>query len=225
MQENFVGRNLHDTVYVTANPHAYKIPDRTFFDVTYLLEESWDEELKTVTPSAVVDAAISAYERYPRKRLIVHFMQPHYPFIGEQGQDIDYGGLESHLEEEERSEYPSPWYTLLGPFAKKEEEIINAYEENHKLVLRHVSDLLDDLDGRSVVTSDHGNLLGERTYPFPVRGFGHPEGVRHKKLIEVPWLPIPDGDPRETIAESPIEGEKTEQELINERLRDLGYRT
>jgi len=28
------------------------------------------------------DAAIEAYEQFPNKRLIIHFMQPHGPFIG-----------------------------------------------------------------------------------------------------------------------------------------------
>jgi len=225
MQENFVGRELHDTVYVTANPHAYKIPEGTFHDVVNLLEEAWDEELRTVPPEAVVNAAVEAHEQYPKKRLIVHFMQPHYPFIGERGRNIDYGGLESHLEADERTEYPSPWYTLLGPFASNEEAIVDAYRENHGVVFPHVCDLLERLAGRSVVSSDHGNLLGERTYPFPVRGFGHPQGVTHDKLVQVPWLVIPRREPRETVAESPRRGSDTEQELVNNRLRNLGYRT
>jgi hypothetical protein len=225
MQENFVGRKLHDTVYVTANPHAYKIPEKTFFDVVYLLEEEWDETLKTVPPESVANAALDTYEQYPDKRLIVHFMQPHYPFIGERGKEINSGGLEIHLDEEERSNSPSPWFNLLGPFATGTAEMIGAYEENHEVVLPHVQDLVDDLGGRSVVTSDHGNLLGERTIPFPVKGYGHPEGVRHKKLLEVPWLIVEDEQRRKTVTEAPQDTEKVKEEVINERLRNLGYKT
>lgn len=31
MQGNFVGREFHDTIYVTANPHVEKLSDGTFF--------------------------------------------------------------------------------------------------------------------------------------------------------------------------------------------------
>jgi hypothetical protein len=225
MQENFVGRELHDTVYVTANPHAYKIPEGTFFDVVYLLEDAWDETMKTVPPRAVVKAALDAHERHPNKRLVVHFMQPHYPFIGGQGRHIESAGLEIHLDDEEQSDNPSPWYTLLGPFAVGEDELVSAYKENHEVVFPHVSDLLDELGGRSVVTSDHGNLLGERTYPFPVQGFGHPSGVPHEKLLEVPWFVVEGESRRETVAERPRHNENIEDELINKRLQNLGYRT
>lgn len=45
-------------------------------------------------------------------------------------------------------------------------------------------------DGTTVVTSDHGNHLGEFATPFPIRLYGHPEGIRTPELIRVPWLVV-----------------------------------
>jgi len=38
LKESFAGRELHDTVYITANPYTYKLPDGTFHAVVNLLE-------------------------------------------------------------------------------------------------------------------------------------------------------------------------------------------
>jgi hypothetical protein len=222
LQESFVGRELHDTVYVTANPHAYKIPDGTFHRHVNLLDGAWDDDLRTVPPDRVVEATLELHEQCPNKRLVIHFMQPHYPFIGSHNPG-SYGGIEMHLSEEERSNYPSPWTMLLGPFSDGAEEMVSAYEENLRVVLPHVERLLETLDGRSVVTADHGNLLGERTFPIPVRGYGHPKRVHHPKLIEVPWHVV-EGDRRDITTDPPEGREQIDDATVTDRLRDLGYR-
>ena len=66
------------------------------------------------------------------------------------------------------------------------EKLRRAYEENLKLVLSYVNELVSYLrrEGLVVITADHGELLGERGL------FGHPERVRVPELVEVPWLEI-----------------------------------
>lgn len=223
LEESFVGRELHDTVYVTANPHAHKIPDGTFHRHVNLLDDAWDDDLRTVTPDSVVGAALELHEQCPNKRLVIHFMQLHYPFIASDGVE-SYGGIEMHLSEERRSDYPSPWTMLLGPLSDDAEAMVSAYEENLHTVLPHVERLLEALDGRSVVTADHGNLLGERTFPIPVRGYGHPKRVHHPKLIEVPWHVV-EGNRREIVADPPEGREQINDATVTDRLRDLGYRS
>jgi len=223
LEESFVDRDLHDTVYVTANPHAYKIPSGTFHRHINLLDDAWDEKLRTVTPDRVVEASLEVHEQYPNKRLVIHFMQPHYPFIGSDGTE-SYGGIEMHLSEEERSNYPSPWTMLLGPLSDDAERMISAYEENLRVALPHVERLLKVLNGRSVVTADHGNLLGEWTFPIPVRGYGHPKRVHHPKLLEIPWNVI-EGDRRDISVDPPKDRDQIDNETVTDRLRDLGYKT
>lgn len=91
MGKHFLAGSYHDTVYVTGNPHVSQLSEDTFYTVVNLLEESWDKNLETVHPEDVVKAAIKASKEYQNKRLIVHFMQPHFPFIDPTGDKIESG--------------------------------------------------------------------------------------------------------------------------------------
>jgi len=84
LAENFAGGTFHDVVYVTANPYVHtELPPGTFHEVVPVWRDGWDEELATVTPETVAGAAREAHDEHPDKRLVVHFNQPHTPFIGE----------------------------------------------------------------------------------------------------------------------------------------------
>jgi len=63
----------------------------------------WDEEYKTILPGDIAAAAHDAYETCPNKRLIVHFMQPHVPFIGDLGREIEQHGILGDDEENPES--------------------------------------------------------------------------------------------------------------------------
>lgn len=226
MKTNFEGRSLHDTVYVTANPHVYELEDDVFHAVVDLLERGWDEETRTVRPETVVEEAIAAHERYPDKRLIVHFMQPHFPFIGPTGQRFSHMGLEHHLEDEERSSAPNPWFGLVHEQDIDIETVVAAYRENLDLTVPHVETLIDELDGKSVVTADHGNLIGERGFPIPIRLYGHPRGLHMDQLLAVPWLEAEHTDRRKIVAEPPVESvDETDanDDVVEDRLSALGY--
>lgn len=221
MEANFLGRELHDTVYVTANPHVEMLPDGTFHDVVNLLAEDWDEDHRTVLPESVIAATLDAQDRYPRKRIISHFMQPHFPFLGETGQTIQHMGLEMHLDEQEKRTNANPWFDLVYADVPAE-TICRAYRENLDLVLPEVDRLVAQLEGKTVVTADHGNLVGERTWPIPVRTYGHPRGIFAENLRAVPWLVI-HGERREHVSEPPVEREALADDVVADRLADLGY--
>ncbi|SIQ73015.1 hypothetical protein SAMN05421858_0218 [Haladaptatus litoreus] len=223
MQESFVGKEFHDTVYVTSNPHAYKLPDGTFHAVINLLDDHWDDTFRTVMPETMVEQTLAAFEQYPDKRIITHFMQPHFPFIGEKGRKFGHAGIEMQLDDEEHSDEPHPWNALLYGETDNESEIIEAYVENLNVTLPHVEKLVDELPGKSVITADHGNLIGERTYPIPIRTFGHPGGLHKRELIEVPWAEIDSEERRKITAEPPKTSEAIDDDVIEDRLRNLGY--
>lgn len=56
-----------------------------------------------------------------------------------------------------------------------------AYEENLHWVLKHVSDLISEVNGRIVITSNHGELLGEYGMHFHMN-------VSIPRLRIVPWF-------------------------------------
>lgn len=220
---NFGDGTFHDTVYVTSNPYATTLPDDTFHAVINLLEGGWDTELQTVHPETVVEAAKNAYEQFPNKRLIIHFMQPHYPFLGEFGQQLDHKGIDNPLSHETDNDTPREIWGSLGHGRVEKEDVWKAYRENLDFVLPYAEDLLAHIPGKSVVTADHGNLVGERTRPLPVRGYGHPRGFIASELRTVPWLVVEGTERREIVAEQPIETDDMDDDVLEDRLAALGY--
>ncbi|WP_254547457.1 hypothetical protein [Halomarina pelagica] len=232
LRENFAGRRLEDTVYVTANPQVdVRLPADTFHAVVSVWQDHWDDDLNTVHPEAMAEETVKAAERYPEKRLIAHFVQPHYPFIGPTGRDLI--GKQAGMELSKRladgadaeQDYEHVW-DMLKRGAIDRETVWRAYRENLEIALPHVETLLDHLPGTTVVTSDHGNLLGERPTPCPVpmRMYGHPEGIHTEHLVKVPWLVV-EGETRKTIvAEAGVESDRAATaEETQKRLEDLGY--
>jgi hypothetical protein len=220
MQNNFVGEELHDTVLITANPHTTKIPPKTFHSIKNLVKTCWDSELRTVPPDAVTKAALETIDEYPNKRLIVHYMQPHYPFIGKTGQQIAHGGFNP----DDNVDRGGHVWTKLQYGFLDESEVREAYRENLEIVLEEVEHLLSILNGKSVLTSDHGNLIGERIRPIPVKTYGHPRGLQVPELFRVPWL-VRESDTRRKIqSDPPTERDQIEDEVVNNRLQALGYK-
>lgn len=210
LQGTFAGRQFHDTVYVTANPYSTGIEDGTFHAQISLLDETWDDDLETVTPDDVLEAAIQAHEDYPNKRVIVHFMQPHGPFLSEFGRTVW-----------ENLEYCRGQYAPEPRVSR--DELRRAYRENLQYVLERVETLLDEIEGRTVISADHGELLGERQRPIPIRGYEHKRHLYLPGLREVPWHAVESGDRRRVVAEAPVRRDRVDSETVGDRLSALGY--
>lgn len=227
LRENFVGERHWDTVYVTASPMYRTVEmDGAFHDVVDVWRTDWDEDLQTVPPDAMAAAAIEARERFPEKRLLVHFMQPHYPFIGETGRAIPHSGYERtrRLVETGSGSWDNPRiWSLVWSGEVDEDTARRAYDENLELAFPHVERLLDAFDGRTVVTSDHGNLLGERVAPLDGPRYGHAHGLYVDVLRKVPWLVVEGEERIRTRSEVPAEGTTRPSAAVAERLADLGY--
>lgn len=181
----------------------------------------WSENIEYgddgVSPAAVADRVRETAERYPNKRLLVHFVQPHAPYIGERGK-------------EEFPDYrPNPLSERFrGLIDTPEERLREIYRENLEVVLGEVEELLPDIEGKTVITSDHGMLLGERERPIPIKSYGHPPRVYVDEMVKVPWF-VHEGETRKRI----VTGEAGEQyaekrdddldDQAREHLAQLGY--
>lgn len=230
IERNFHGRTLHDTVYVTANPYVETLSEDVFYTVENLLIDAWEPDPGTVPPDAVVDAAVAAHEAYPNKRLVVHFMQPHTPYLGPTAREIRsrvglndgfnkyqcVDGVDTKLSGES-------WFGSVMQGRVSRQELWRAYEETLDIVLESASDLLSRIDGSSVVTADHGEFLGERLSPLGHRRYGHPPETYTPELRVVPWLHVPGADRREVVPEDPIGFDRLDQATADDRLRALGY--
>lgn len=217
LRGNVADRELHDTVYVTSSPHYYKHDDirGEFHEVVHVWEEEGVEDARSQPPEVMAEYAHRAAEQYPNKRLLLHFVQPHCPFIGEFGSEnfdrvewVNHVGLGNTTGEE-----------------VSEDTVWKAYMENVDIVMPYARELMEELDGLNVVTADHGQMVGDRQWPIPLKDYGHPEGVYIETLVKVPWLSFLNGSRKEIVAESPertVDDENLE-EAAEETLRELGY--
>ncbi|ELZ19146.1 hypothetical protein C477_09099 [Haloterrigena salina JCM 13891] len=217
-----------DIVYVAGNPMVSNVKPGAFHDLIEVWRDAWDEESGVLRPEPITEAARTALREHPNKRVIVHYMQPHAPFIDYPelnfSGDADVWGLEvseAHPNFDAGDDYNNPWEALEAG-AIDAADVWEAYEHNLEIVMDEVAALLESTDRRVVVTSDHGNAFGERSWPIPVRLFGHPGHRRHSALTDVPWAVV-DGK-RRGINTSDVssETEATERE-VKEHLAALGY--
>lgn len=203
--QTFEDRSLQDTVYVTANPHVTILPEGVFHAVE--LDGSWNEP--GAPPERITEEAIAAHEKYPNKRIIVHYMTPHYPFIAD-----GYTYLNEHI---------NYWRKMYYPNGVSRQEIRDGYRANVRVALDHVEKLQSNISGKTIVTSDHGEMLGERQSPIPVWSYGHLAKMYVPELIEVPWLELPYETRRKVVSDPPLETMNIDEESKEERLEALGY--
>jgi hypothetical protein len=208
------GRSFPETVYATANPNFHSV-DCRFHAVERLWENDWDDELRTVPPETVAKQTLAAFEKYPNKRFFVHFIQPHYPFIGETGRQIAHGTFKWGGEIADARDEPSIWDRLQEGSVERD-TVWRAYRENLELALPHVQRLVNELGGKSVVTSDHGNVFGKWGE------FGHPRPRFYDELVQVPWLEVSRGS-RRIIKQGTLETGHDTDESVSDRLAALGY--
>jgi len=230
-----------DVIYISANPYINsKVgiegfdAKRHFYRVVDVWDFGWDNELGTVPPREVNRAALKYYLRHPEKRFIIHYLQPHAPYLSakfrqkgyrklnpEDGQVLSgitgYGRVNRHFESmlnvagtllsklnivesswalREKIGLPaiSPMDAVRRKYGKN--GLIEAYKENLKIVLSYVVKLCSRLPHKKIViTSDHGELLGEEgTYEHPNgpidKIFNNLFSKRKKILQEVPWCKV-----------------------------------
>jgi len=175
-------------VYLSANPHVntknmlFPATQR-FSKIVELWRTAWRDDLGTVHPSAVYSAAVAHLLR-GAKRMVVHFIQPHAPYIGKT--KLLRGNLHQTKAFIERGETPPP-----DPIADIDPSLLRkAYLDNLELVMRYAYTLARKARrfgiARIVITADHGEILDEA----PVAEDRHPRGLAWRCLREVPWLEL-----------------------------------
>ena len=95
--------------------------------------------------------------------------------------------VESVLDGSELAQKAGLWLELDPADVMKngtQEAALGLYEENLRIVLEDIADLVEELDGKVVVTADHGEAFGEEGV------WEHHIETHIPPLIEVPWLEV-----------------------------------
>ncbi len=207
LKENFRNR-CDDIVYVTANPYVDKYLEGKFYKIVPVWKYGWSKKYNTVPPWEVYSYALKTLKRYGDRRLIVHFIQPHHPYLTLNCKDELLDKIRRSVLYDEKSRRATgksltEIYSTDIYIKYSSDRIKDAYLENLRIVMPYVESLLNTLPGTTVVTSDHGESFGDRIHPLiPIRFYGH-GFTRLKSLIEVPWLTVeehlkdPYRDPKE----------------------------
>jgi len=241
IMSNFNGHELHNTVYITANPHADKtLNEEVFHNVlkTYSTTRHIDREVEEHYPETVSEIVYKNYDKYSDKRLIIHYMQPHTPYLGKfakktrkrlvRSENISFK-RDSGVSIQKARKTNKLYKDMLGAAADNHitnKELRHMYEENLELVLNEVENLLDTIEGKTIITADHGELLGNPSYYFPrTQKYGHPKQTYVPELNVVPWLSIESKNRRDIVSDKPKSVDKVSEEVLNNQLEALGYKS
>jgi hypothetical protein len=184
-------------------------------------QEGWDDSLGTVPPDSMTESFVEHQETVDdHDRAVLHYMQPHAPFLGHG----DGGKLttirEGIKQQGEQTGGSDDDSSLLSPVTDRvrpvvesalersslamkaglmlelepasvlsngtRETVMSYHEENLRIALESIADLIDSLDGKVVVTADHGEAFGEQGV------WEHHIETHIPPLVEVPWLELAD---------------------------------
>jgi len=173
------------------------------------LDQPWrhgEDVISHPDPAYVTKRAIGHARTYNPDRMIVHYSQPHEPYIANA---LNEGRGEEGLYEYEQN----PWDHLRN--YDDLETVWECYIEDLRMVLRHVQNLLNNHDAEHVIISaDHGEAFGE----FGV--YRHPVGVLHPEIRKVPWVSTTAVDMEQLAGSTESRGRTAD---VESSLEDLGY--
>ncbi|SDE91581.1 alkaline phosphatase family protein [Halorientalis regularis] len=167
-----------ETAMVTGNTWTDRYLDAdAFAALDEVWKYAWDDDIGTVRAAAITDRAVALARNRNPERLVVHYMQPHHPFVPD-----PVTGDAGMARTGNRSSDTNPWVALRRGEVSVE-RVWRAYEANLRYALESVGVLLDNVTAdRAVITADHANLLGEWGL------YGHPMHAPVPALVTVPWV-------------------------------------
>lgn len=218
------GDELANTAYVTGNPFSAEVlgTDHPLGLLDEVWRYAWNDELGSIRPEPITDRAIRVCRDSDFDRVIVHYMQPHVPFIEYPNLHAGYrpehwGSPDSVVDSNETG------LDVWGQVRRGEldrNEVWQAYADNLRIGLESVALLRRNVDGTLVLSSDHGNAMGELGI------WGHPD-TPVSSIRQVPWIELEarDTGTREPTLEPKLidEDEREVNADVQDRLASLGY--
>ena len=226
----------NDVVYFSANPYVtsrgeiklffglirWKASDH-FHKIIDIWNIGWDDFLGTVPPWKVNEIVLKLKDKYPNKRFIIHYLQPHEPYLYYLSRSGKFGkpnpmkgeflryykqskkflerlvkylnhyilaktmhilGLRAGIAWHIREKFNLPPFSPMD-FVRRNygvHGLRKAYAFNLRIALEFTAILINYLSGKIVITSDHGEFLGEKGQ------YSHWWGINDNILTCVPWF-------------------------------------
>jgi hypothetical protein len=232
-KNNFKGY-YPNVVYISGNPFINTSSKNKEFNainhfkhIINVWSFGWDDDLGTVPPQNITKAVKKTLKEYQGKKMIIHYLQPHEPYIGNfvfhgyRKPDPSNKAFFNGIDKIELNPNKEILFKMISFFLIKLKIIrqelnlrlllnlppntpmdiirrkygvfglMKAYIENLVLVMREITELCRFLEennytklDRIVITSDHGEFLGENGM------IGHIYGSNHPILKDIPVFRI-----------------------------------
>lgn len=178
-------------------------PGDSIGEIVKLWETHWDDSVSTVPPETVTDVALDYADR---DKLVVHYNQPHSPYIGTPELLGHTNNTSARPARGDPNDEPIWQRVRAGEIS--DDYLRMAYWGNAARAIEAAKPLIRERQ-TVVATSDHGEALGEW-------GMYTHDRAPHPKRRVVPWQRI-DG-----VATEERGGGETGS--VDEKLKALGYR-
>jgi hypothetical protein len=235
IQNTFKGRDCKDIIYISSTPWIsdyaltqlpgmqnigynpfYKIVPTYNTDPTKyksMSERPWDP---VINPKDVTKIAMEMHKDFPSKRLIIHYMQPHVPFIGKtkisqelwepmRKEMFRIDKMIHGCDSPRKGEYKpqaSIWEVMKEGILTRE-FMWKAYIDNLKFVLEELKEW-KKFKGKIIITADHGMCFLDWGLD------GYPSGLRIEELVKVPWYCVKEREEIKKAMSILIEGVEEE---------------
>jgi len=205
-----------NVLYFTANPVVDREVQKRSLQVELISiwKRHWSRFTRLAIPSVhplSVNGVVLTYLEMGRlegRRVVIHYLQPHSPYIGAIPLAVSRWGRSN-------SEFGRACHALTRPDVAVRQGAFDwtllkrAYRMNLALAWDAARQLAGQLTGTIIVTSDHGEMLGEDGGKF-----GHEGHWRYPQLYAVPWLRLDGSAEREA--------QNCESDVLT-KLEALGY--
>lgn len=199
-------------------------PSNHFDRLVHCWDTDWDPELGTVPAERVTNSVLQYVSDSDSSQLVVHYAQPHVPYIGET-EILPWHGKSNRDIQNRLNDDDQPSELIYSKIQRGEipdETLCQAYRDNLEYVLKEVVRLVRHLDCPVVITSDHGEHLGENNNYLH---YQDSVGIRQVPWYIVSGSEINNLEIEEALQqgfENPDEQQSTSEE-VQERLESLGY--
>lgn len=215
--------NYFNTIVIASNPYVHKLKPKNFFLIVNAWDENWDESKGTVLPEDMHSLYLKYKSKYPNKRFIVWYMQPHFPYLTNTKYNSDYNiknrGNDLVLGNQSLAQ------TALKKVEKgliKKEEIIKIYNEEVVNIFKFLNQKIKDYKGKIIITADHGEAWDEFLWGL-IKIYEHPSKTYTKSLTEIPWIEVIKKGARPSIKSDKTKDINKINSNLIERLQKLGY--
>jgi len=190
-----------------------------FHHVIEVWRTHWNREMETVLPDDMMKLSINTIKEYDDKRIVIHFMQPHHPYMYWGGHKTKTDDLKPYLGDKKpvkKISYkrkfadfiegicPHLFWRFTGRlnmlpewnlgyiwYKHGRDGVVKGYTEDLKYILGCAKKIHNQFPNKKmVISADHGEELGDGKIHKIYRMNYKLQRPKTKQVLEVPWCEV-----------------------------------